>query len=90
VQVGIGDILPVGAGIGGLPDAAGAGTEVEYRGIDRITGHGDDAPAAIGTDTAPFEGAQELRMDHWMTCVTYSGGGLLILHHKPPRLSCVP
>src|SRR5262245_19118841 len=54
VQIGIRDILPVGAGVGGFPDTAGAGTEVRYRGIYWITGHGHDAPAAVWTDTAPF------------------------------------
>ena len=45
VEVPVGDVLPVGAGVLRLPDPAGAGAEVEDRGLGGMAGHGDHAPA---------------------------------------------
>ena len=55
LEVAVGDVLPVGAAAGGLPDAPGAGAEVEGRPLGRVAGDGDDAPAAVRADQAPLE-----------------------------------
>ncbi len=49
------DVLPESAAAGRLPDAAGAGAEVEGAALGRVAGDGDDAPAAVRPDAAPLE-----------------------------------
>src|SRR5947209_19968896 len=51
----IGDVLPDGAAVGGFPDAAGTGAEVEGHGIGRMTGHRHDPSAPMWANTTPFE-----------------------------------
>ena len=51
----VGDVRPVGAGVGGLPDAATGGAEVEGVGFLIHARHRSDATAACGADHAPAE-----------------------------------
>ena len=57
----VGDAAPVHAAVVGLPDAAGAGAEVEHHLVDGIAGDGDDAAATRGTDAAPLERVETRR-----------------------------
>src|SRR5579883_878545 len=57
------------ARVGGLPDAAVNGTEVEFRRIAGNAGHSDDTTAAKGTNQAPLQRVIEFGPDG------LSGGG---------------
>ena len=50
VEKAVGNVLPVGTAVGGLPNAAGAGAEVEDAGVRHVSGDGYDAAAAVGAD----------------------------------------
>src|SRR5947209_20334944 len=54
----IGDVLPEGAAIGGFPDAAGTGAEVEGHGIGGMPGHRHDPSAPMGANAAILEAGQ--------------------------------
>ena len=54
VEVAVGDVLPVRAAVGGLPDPAADRAEVEDARVDWVTGDGDDAPGTVGPDAAPL------------------------------------
>ena len=53
------DVLPVRAAVGRLPDAAGAGAEVEGTDVGGMPGDGDAPPAAVRPDAAPLERAEQ-------------------------------
>ena len=59
LEEAVGDVLPVRAAVGRLPDAAARRAEVEDLLVDGIAGDGDDAPAAERPDQAPFERVEE-------------------------------
>ena len=50
VEEAVGDVSPIGPTIGGLPDPAGAGAEVEGHWVMGITGDGHYATAAVRPD----------------------------------------
>ena len=50
VEEAVGNVLPVGTAVGGLPNAAGAGAEVEDAGVRHVSGDGYDATAAVRAD----------------------------------------
>src|SRR4030095_6139620 len=52
---------PEDAAILGLPDAAGAGAEIEHHLVDGIARDGDDATATRGTNAAPLERVETRR-----------------------------
>ena len=60
VEVPIGDVLPVGAAVGGLPHPPGARSEVEDHGIDRVAGDRHHPAAPGRADAAPTHRAQQL------------------------------
>src|SRR5215211_6359707 len=47
LEEAVGDVIPGGAAVGRLPDATGAGPEVEGHLVDRVARDGDDAPAPV-------------------------------------------
>ena len=51
----VGDVAPIGAGVDGFPDAAGASAEVERVPVGVAPGYRYDAPAAEWADTAPLQ-----------------------------------
>jgi hypothetical protein len=57
------DVLPIRAGIAGLPHPARAGAEVEHRGVQRVAGDGHHPAPPIRSDAAPFQGAQQFGVD---------------------------
>ena len=57
----VGDVLPVGAAVGRLPDAAGAGAEVEGLRVRRVPGDRHHAAAAVRTDAAPLDRVEQFR-----------------------------
>jgi hypothetical protein len=54
----VGNATPVDAAVNGLPDAAGAGPEVEHHRIHRVARDRDDTPPAGGADAAPPQGIE--------------------------------
>ena len=54
-EVVVRDVLPVGAAVGGLPDAAGTAAEVERLRLRGIPGHRHHAAAAVRPDAAPLD-----------------------------------
>jgi hypothetical protein len=54
-DLAVAEVRPVRARVGGLPDAAARGAEVERVRLLDHAGHGGDAAAAGGTDHAPAE-----------------------------------
>ena len=60
VEVAVGNVLPVGAAVGGLPHSAGARSEVEDHGIDRVAGDRHHPAAPGRADAAPPHGAEQL------------------------------
>ena len=54
-NLSIGDVDPVVAGVGGLPDAAAGGAHIEGVGLGRHAGDGGHAAPALGTDHAIFQ-----------------------------------
>ena len=52
-EVAVGDVAPEAPRVGGLPDAARAGAEVEHQRVSRIAGDGHHAAAAVRADAAP-------------------------------------
>ena len=62
VEEAVRDVFPVGAAVRGLPDATGAGAEVEDAGVGNVASYGDGAAAAMGTDETPFHSVEQVRM----------------------------
>ncbi len=60
-QRAIGDVLPLQAVIGALPDAAVDAAHVEQVRVAGHAGDGDDAASDVGTDTAPLQRAHRRR-----------------------------
>ena len=54
-EVAVGDVLPVGAAVVGLPHAARAGAEVEGLGMRGVPGNSHHAAAAVRSDAAPVD-----------------------------------
>ena len=52
-EVAVGDVAPEPPGVGGLPDAAGAGAEVEHQRLHGIAGDGHHAAPAVRADRTP-------------------------------------
>jgi hypothetical protein len=66
LEEAVGDVLPVGAAVGRLPDAARAGAEVEDHGLDGIAGDGHRPAAAVGAHETPLKRVEETGIDaHW-------------------------
>ena len=63
IEVAVGNILPVGAAVVGLPHPAGAGAEIEDHGIYRVAGHCHHPSATGRADAAPPHGAEQLLGD---------------------------
>src|SRR6185437_4811930 len=57
LEVAVGEVAPVVAVVGRLPDAAAGGSHVENVGLVGNAGHGGDASAGEGADAAPVQGA---------------------------------
>ncbi len=55
LEEAVGDVLPVGPGVVGLPDPTGACPEVEDGRIDGVSGDRDDPSAARRPDAPPLE-----------------------------------
>ena len=62
-QVTVGDIFPVDAAIGRLPNPAADGTEIEGHALGGVTGHGNHAATTWGTDAAPGQRLQKVLVD---------------------------
>src|SRR5262249_49075781 len=65
----VGDVLPVDAAVGGLPDAAAGGAEVENLFVDGVTCHRDDTPATERANATPFERLEPCRVHDWPLCL---------------------
>ena len=63
VEVAVRDVLPGGAGVGGLPDSASGGTLEEGVGLVRDPGHGRHPSAPVGPDVPVGHGFEERRVD---------------------------
>ena len=70
IEEAVGDVLPVGAAVGGLPYPTGTGTEVKNVGVHGITGDGDYAPAPVRAYATPSEDV----VDQAVECIGLSGG----------------
>src|SRR4029453_4766646 len=62
LEVAVGNVPPVGAGVGGLPHAAGAGTKVEGALLGWVAGDGHAAATAMRADTSPFQCFEQPRI----------------------------
>ena len=60
LQVPVAHVLPGGARVLGLPDAAGHRPEVEHRGFGRVAGHRHHPPPARRADAAEAHGVEQL------------------------------
>ena len=63
VEVTVGNILPIGTAVGGLPYPAGARAEVKHEGIDGVAGYRHHPSAPGWTDAAPPHCAEQLLRD---------------------------
>ena len=62
VEEAVGDVLPVGAAVGGFPHSAGHGSEIGGHGVHRVARNGHHPAAARRADAAPLEVLQETRI----------------------------
>src|SRR5262249_16953926 len=60
LEVAVGDVVPVGSSIIGLPYSSGAPPEVDDCRVDRISGHSHHSPPTRRTDAPPLDSVEEL------------------------------
>ncbi len=60
LEEAVGDVFPILAAVGGLPDSAAGRAEVKNSDTRGVSGDGDDAAAAVGTDQAPLEPVERI------------------------------
>ena len=63
LEEAVGYVLPVGTAVGGLPDAAGAGAEVERHRVGRMARDRDHTTTAMRSDQTPLERVEQPRVD---------------------------
>ena len=52
-------VPPIHSGVGGLPDPAVGGSEVEHERVAGMPGHRNDTPSTVRTHKAPLEGRKK-------------------------------